>query len=119
MRKKLPSIPRSHTFLEFQTVNRIRCVEAFRHLVDTTNAKWPWYLWALCVAGESGELCNRVKKILRGDNSLESQREKLLGELADVITYSDLMISALGADTEQVIWKKFNTVSRRRGWKRK
>lgn len=98
------------TFKEFQKLNKKRCDDVF-------ESKWPVQNWCLAIAGEAGELCNIVKKVIRGDFTLESKREEILLEVADVITYCDLLISELEADTEQVLMTKFNLVSMRRGWK--
>lgn len=101
------------TFETFQEENARRCNEAF-HPVDA----WPIENWALAIAGEAGELCNRVKKVIRGDYTLAEQRDEILKELADVITYCDLAITHLGADTAEVVIGKFNEVSARIGYQR-
>lgn len=100
------------SFADFQKMNSKRCVEAFGH----TEENWPSQNWALAIAGEAGELCNLVKKVLRGDFSWEQARQGILYELADVITYCDLMMTALGADTETELYQKFNQVSLRVQW---
>ena len=105
------------SFKEFQALNRKRCEEAF-HLVGDEKA-WSFDKWCLALAGEVGELCNCVKKALRGDYKLEDRREEILAELADIITYADLAISHLGADTEDVLMAKFVEVSGRVGWEHK
>ncbi len=43
-------------------------------------------------------------------------RDEVLKEVADVITYADLLNSCLDADTETELVSKFNEVSRRVGW---
>lgn len=101
-------------FDEFQKLSDRRCSEAFPECDD-----WDARDWAMAVAGEAGELCNLLKKVRRGDLSLEDRdtRRRLLSELADVITYSDLMITrTFNARTEDVILEKFYEVSRRVGW---
>ncbi len=103
-------------FRTFQTMNKARCAELFRF-----QGKWPIQNWALAIAGEAGELCNLIKKTLRGDFTVEDKIEEILLELADVITYCDLAITELGADTEKVLLAKFDLVSKRHGgwkWKR-
>jgi NTP pyrophosphatase (non-canonical NTP hydrolase) len=100
------------TFARFQKLNAARCAAAF-HPVDA----WPIQNWALAIAGEAGELCNRVKKVIRGDYTLAEQREEILKELADVITYCDLAVSHLNADTATILMAKFDEVSARVGWK--
>jgi len=101
------------TFQEFQVLNARRCREVFRHTVD-----WPIQNWALAIAGESGELCNLIKKIIRGDFTLAEKRPEILAELADIITYCDLAISHLQGDTDSVLMNKFDLVSARVNWTR-
>lgn len=102
-------------FSEFQELNARRCREHFHEL--TTEGTWGISDWCLAIAGEAGELCNALKKVKRGDRTLDEARGDLLEELADVITYCDLAISALGAQTDQVVAGKFDAVSERVGWK--
>ena len=106
------------TFADFQQANRQRCesLDGFGHDVAWDNEHWPLSHWALAVAGEAGELCNLVKKCLRGDFTVMDKRQDILDELADVITYCDLAISSLGADTAAVVWSKFDRVSARIGY---
>lgn len=103
------------TFSEFQAMNRARCEAGFKHSVEP-HGSWPFQNWALAIAGESGELCNLVKKVLRGDFPLEDKRVELLKELADIITYADLMVSSLSGDTGTEVLSKFQEVSRRIGY---
>ena len=106
------------TFTEFQELNARRSRETWQHDVSNSgqDSPWPWQNWALCVAGEAGELCNLTKKVLRGDFPLTDAKADLLRELADIITYADLMISSLNASTENVVLSKFREVSHRLGW---
>jgi len=98
------------SFTHFQSANEERCRVAFGHDPRT----WTPEQWACAIAGEAGELCNLVKKVFRGDFTLGTKREDILEEIADVIHYCDLMITALDGDTEVEIRKKFNKVSIRR-----
>ncbi len=99
-------------FDDFQKVNQDRCDEFF-HPKDP----WPIQNWALAIAGESGEMCNLVKKVIRGDFQLEEKRIEILKELADIIIYCDLAITHLGGQTGDVVKDKFNEVSDRIGWR--
>lgn len=105
------------TFAHFQETNRLRCEEGFRHNVDWDDPVWPLQNWALAIAGEAGELCNLVKKCLRGDFTVQSKNVEILNELADIITYCDLAISSLGGETGPTVWAKFDEVSARIGWR--
>ncbi len=104
------------TFKDFQELNAKRCSEAY-HKVDE-NA-WPIQNWCLAIAGESGELCNLVKKVIRGDFPLEQVKKEILDELADVIIYCDLAITHLREDTAEVIMDKFDKTSEKIGWSNK
>jgi len=106
----------NETFRQFQETSKRRCEEGFGHAVAWDEPSWPLQNWALAICGEAGELANLVKKCLRGDYTVEEKREEILDELADVMTYCDLAISSLGADTGETVWRKFAEVSRRIGW---
>lgn len=99
------------TFKEFQFINALRCRTSF-HRSDG----WAVPSWCLAIAGEAGELCNLVKKVERGDFTLESVRQQVLEEVADVMTYCDLLMTQLGANTGDEIRHKFNIVSERVGF---
>jgi len=49
---------------------------------------------AMGLAGEAGEVCNKIKKITRGDVELSEIKDDLAGELGDVLWY----VSALCSD---------------------
>jgi len=57
---------------------------------------------ALGLAGESGEVANKIKKLYRDGDSQE-KREKLLGELGDVLWYWVRLCDALGFDPDVVM----------------
>jgi NTP pyrophosphatase (non-canonical NTP hydrolase) len=99
------------SFARFQALNRRRCAEAF-----PTCADWTLNDWAVALVGEAGEMCNVLKKIRRGDFPLDARRADLLKELADIITYADLIMSKLEGDTETEVIEKFVEVSRRQQW---
>ncbi len=101
------------TFEEFQALNRKRCNESFHKDGDW----WPIQNWSLAIAGEAGELCNLVKKVIRGDFPLEQVRQEILHEIADVMIYCDLAMTCLEADTGEEIMRKFDIVSERIGWR--
>jgi NTP pyrophosphatase (non-canonical NTP hydrolase) len=98
------------TFNEFQSRNEERSRAAFPKQCMT-----PEFL-AVGIAGEAGEMCNLVKKVMRGDFTLEDRREEILDELADVMTYCDLFMSLLNERTSHRLQTKFNEVSKRRDY---
>lgn len=67
-------------------------------------AKTEWTLpeWGNATAGEVGEMCNIIKKIHRGDFTLE---------IADVAIYLDLLAQKAGLDFGTCIVNKFNKKS--------
>lgn len=87
----------------------------------------PWLCsdWSNAMAGECGEACNIVKKIRRHETSIGSsyntpEMDVLLAalkeELADVITYADLLAHFFGIDLGEAVMEKFNKVSEAQGF---
>ena len=76
---------------------------------------WALSQWANAVCGELGEAANLIKKIERGDFTLDEAREELGKELADVLTYLDLLALRAGIDLGAAYRAKFNEVSDRVG----
>lgn len=79
------------------------------------GSDWCLAQWANAVCGELGEAANLIKKIERGDFTLEEKRAELGKELADVVTYLDLLAFRAGIDLGQATMDKFNEVSVRVG----
>jgi NTP pyrophosphatase (non-canonical NTP hydrolase) len=67
------------------------------------------------VAGEVGELANIIKKVRRGDFTLDEARNGIAGELADVQAYLDILAYRCGVDLGDATMAKWNDVSRRVG----
>jgi NTP pyrophosphatase (non-canonical NTP hydrolase) len=105
----LPSSP-APTFDQFQRQNIERASNAFPPQCLTTE------FLAIAIAGEAGEMCNFVKKVKRGDYSIDEKRAEILDELADIMTYCDLFMSVLNEKTIDRLVAKFAEVSARRGW---
>lgn len=60
----------------------------------------------LCMVGEFGEASNLVKKVVRGDYSLEEVREELSEEVIDMFIYVIKLIYQLNIDVEEVYLNK-------------
>jgi hypothetical protein len=62
-----------------------------------------------------GELANILKKIDRGDMTLEEARNEVEKEFADVLIYFDIFALQFRIDLGRAITEKFNEVSKRVG----
>lgn len=85
--------------------------------LDMNGSDWDLSKWMNAAAGELGEAANVIKKIERGDMSLDEAREHLAFELADIVTYIDLVANRAGINLGQAVMDKFNVVSDRVGAK--
>lgn len=79
------------------------------------GSDWALSAWCNAVCGELGEAANLIKKIERGDVSLVEARSDLAKELADVVTYLDILAFRAGIDLGEATMNKFNEVSKRVG----
>ena len=63
-----------------------------------------WIYPALGLAGESGEICEKIKKAIRDDGGqmTEERRTLLAKELGDVLWYVATMCSELKLDLDEV-----------------
>lgn len=77
------------------------------------GSDWSLGEWCTAVAGELGEAANIIKKVKRGDISLEDARESLANEFADIVTYLDILAFQAGINLGEATMKKFNEVSKR------
>jgi NTP pyrophosphatase (non-canonical NTP hydrolase) len=84
--------------------------------------RWNVLEWAGAAAGEMGEAANVAKKINRAETmglSPDPYWQQQLGdEIADVVTYLDLLCARQGIDLQAAIARKFNIVSERVGYDR-
>jgi len=85
---------------------------------------WTGADWSNAMGGESGEAQNVVKKLRRhethtspqGDPSMSELLVALARELADVVTYADLLAAYYGINLGSAVAEKFNLVSERQGF---
>ncbi len=82
-------------------------------------ATWSYTDWCCGLAGETGELCNMVKKIRRGSKTMKQLKRAISKELADIQLYLCLTSKAMDIDLEQATIDKFNEVSKRLGSKQR
>lgn len=115
-----PTTSRVYMLAHISDVNRARC------------ARWhndgiPWMCtdWSNALAGETGELCNVVKKLRRIETGVSTAYNtpdnatllaKLRDEIADVFLYLDLVANHFGYGLEECIIPKFNQVSEAQGY---
>lgn len=89
--------------------NPERC-KVFGHSVK----EMPLAFWSTAVAGECGEMCNIIKKKLRGD-VIKDFHGQVGREAADIVIYLDLLCTFMGISLEEFIILKFNEVSEKSG----
>lgn len=82
---------------------------------EPDGSDWKLSAWCNAVTGELGELANLIKKIERGDMTLDEARQDVADELADVVTYLDILAFRCGVDLGRATMEKFNRVSERVG----
>lgn len=82
---------------------------------EPDGSDWSLNDWCTAITGELGEAADILKKVRRGDFSLEEGRPDLAKELADVQTYLDILAFRAGIDLGQATIDKFNKVSERVG----
>ena len=75
---------------------------------------WLLSTWGNALAGETGELCNVIKKIER-DGMTPRLSEHFKEEVGDVVGYLELLCQRQGVNLEDCIIDKFNLTSREKG----
>jgi len=94
----------------------------FADLIGTIDSK-AWaphipnlYYPTLGLAGEAGEISNKVKKIMRDDCGVvtDEKREDLIGELGDVMWYLAALATELGIDLDEVAEKNIEKLFSRK-----
>jgi NTP pyrophosphatase (non-canonical NTP hydrolase) len=96
------------TIAAFQRANVARCNAVFRPLFDS-----PPSFYAMALAGEVGELCNKLKKQADGADVPIAEIES---EFGDVLPYLVLLAERCAVDLEAVTVRKFNEVSAKKGY---
>lgn len=82
---------------------------------DKYGRDWSLGDWVTAVTGELGEAANIIKKVRRGDVSMDSARKDIAKELADVQIYLDILAFQCGINLGNATIDKFNEVSVRIG----
>lgn len=79
------------------------------------GSDWSPAQWLQAVTGELGEYANLRKKYERGDMDYGEFMNAAADELADVVTYLDILAKQLGIDLGRAVINKFNFISKRVG----
>lgn len=79
------------------------------------GSDWTPAQWLQAVIGELGEYANIRKKFERGDITAGEFFDAACKELADVVTYLDILAGQLSIDLGEATRQKFNEVSQRVG----
>lgn len=79
------------------------------------GSDWSLNDWLTAVAGELGEAANVLKKVRRGDFTLDEARSMLAQEFSDVVIYLDLLAKQAGIDLDAAVVHTFNEKSRQVG----
>lgn len=82
---------------------------------EPDGSDWSPAQWLQAVVGELGEYANVRKKYERGDLTGVEFRSMASKELADVVTYLDILAMQLNIDLGSATMEKFNEVSARVG----
>lgn len=75
------------------------------------GSDWSPNDWMTAVVGELGEAANVLKKIRRGDLSLNDARPMLIQEFSDVIIYLDILAKQVGVNLGEAVIETFNAKS--------
>jgi len=106
----------SITFDHFRLQNLRRCEDVFHPIHH-----WGLFDWSIAFVGEVGEAMNILKKIRRMQDGTDPvdgyarMQDALAEEIADAVTYADLLLTSQGYRLEEEIRRKFNKVSQKRG----
>jgi len=109
--------PQVLTFDAFRRANVTRCLKWHPAGIES----WSPSDWLTAVTGELGELASLLKMRNRERDGLPGNKfsptdKQIADELADVLTYLDLLAAALGVDLGRAAVEKFNEVSARVGF---
>lgn len=105
------------TFEELRNANVARCLKWHPGGLQS----WSPSDWLTAIAGELGELASLIKMMNRERDRLPGNKfpvtvQHVADEMADVLTYLDLMAASMGIDLASAVVAKFNEVSKRVGF---
>jgi NTP pyrophosphatase (non-canonical NTP hydrolase) len=90
--------------------------QAFTTAVYPDHGKGNWTYSALGLAGETGEICEKLKKVLRDGGGLINAEHlvAIRKELGDVLWYVAALCTELGLDMDQVATLNLEKLSARK-----
>ncbi len=105
------------TFDRFRSANVARCIKWHPAGVES----WSPSDWLTAVTGELGELASLLKMRNRERDGLVGNKfsptdKQVADEIADVLTYLDLLAHVLKVDLGKAAAEKFNEISERNGF---
>jgi NTP pyrophosphatase (non-canonical NTP hydrolase) len=108
---------RQLTFDEFRAANVARCLKWHPQGIES----WSASDWMTAIVGELGEAASLIKMRNRERDDLPGNKfsptqKQIADELADTVTYIDLLAAQQGIDLGRAIAEKFNEVSARVGF---
>lgn len=80
------------------------------------GSDWTLAQWSNACLGELGEAANVIKKVDRGDLTLEEARVDLGKEFADTLIYLEILSHRAGVNLADAVIQKWNEVSERIGF---
>ncbi|KPW58693.1 MazG nucleotide pyrophosphohydrolase domain protein [Pseudomonas caricapapayae] len=101
--------------LKFQELRQANVKRLASSKYKLCEQNWQPAHWMNALTGEVGECANIIKKVDRGDYSLESALPNIARELADIQCYLDILAFKLGIDLGDATISKFDEVSERIG----
>lgn len=108
-------MPKSNTQLTFDDLRVSNILRLNQGLCSKTDKNWIPAQWMNAAVGELGEAANFIKKVDRGDLTLDEARPLIGKELADLVMYIDILAAKLDIDLGETTVDKFNIVSDRIG----
>lgn len=103
---------------EVITLKTLREANTARQKLWDTDSRITIEYRAMEMAGEAGEACNAIKKLVRERLGIKGSRttlEDVAEELADICICVDLLAMDLGLDMEKAVAMKFNKTSEKVG----
>jgi NTP pyrophosphatase (non-canonical NTP hydrolase) len=105
------------TFEQFRAANVARCLKWHPGGIES----WSPSDWLTAVTGELGELASLIKMRNRERDGLPGNKfsptqKQIADEIADVLTYLDLLAASMNIDMGAAAVEKFNEISLRVGF---